>query len=85
VNSTTLDVYYVPRLADARNLVTYDPALTFDWERHTQFASLAVTFGRVLGPAFGGKGIVFVKPSLFAGSDRPSPWGLEIGYKVIAF
>jgi hypothetical protein len=85
VNSTTIDFYYVPKLANPKNLITYDPALNFDWENDKQFFSLAITFGRVLGPQLGGNGILFVKPSVFAGSDRPSSWGMEVGYKVIGF
>lgn len=85
VNSTTIDFYYVPKLANPKNLITYDPALNFDWENDKQFASFAVTFGRVLGPQLGGNGILFAKPSVYAGSDRPGSWGLEVGYKVIGF
>lgn len=85
VNSTTFDFYYVPKMADPRNLITYDPALTRDWENDKTFGSLAITFGRVLGPALGGNAIVSVKPSLYAGADRPGDWGLEVGFKVIGF
>ena len=85
VNATTLDFYYVPRMADPRNLVTLDPALNFDWENDARYFSLSVTAGRVLGPAFGGNAIVFAKPSLFAGGDRPGAWGIELGFKVIGF
>lgn len=85
VNSTTIDLYYVPKLKDPRNLITFDPSLNFDWENDKQFFGLAVTAGRVLGPAFGGNAIVFVKPSIFAGGDRPSTWGIEVGYKVLGF
>jgi hypothetical protein len=85
VNTTTVDLYYVPKLADARNLVTLDPAVNFDWENDRKYLSLAVTAGRVLGPQLGGTGIAFVKPSLFAGGERPATWGIELGYKVIGF
>lgn len=85
VNFTTVDFYYVPKLANPKNLITYDPALNFDWENDKEFLSLAITFGRVLGPQLGGNGILFVKPSLFAGSDRPGSWGMEVGYKVLGF
>jgi hypothetical protein len=85
VNTTTFDFYYVPKLADPRNLVTFDPSLNFDWENDKRFAGLAVTMGRVMGPAFGGNGILFVKPSVFVGGDRPSSWGLEVGFKVLGF
>jgi hypothetical protein len=85
VNSTTFDFYYVPKLKDPRNLITLDPSLNFDWENDKQFAGLAVTFGRVIGPAFGGNAILSVKPSVFAGGDRPGSWGIEVGYKIIGF
>ena len=85
VNFTTFDFYYVPKMKDPRNLITFDPSLNFDWENHKQFGGLAVTFGRVLGPQLGGNGILFVKPSLFAGHERPGDWGMEVGYKVIGF
>jgi hypothetical protein len=85
VNVSTFDLYYVPKLADPRLFMTVDPALTRDWESRSQFASLAVTFGSSIGPAFGGNSQVFVKPTLFAGGDRPAKWGMELGYKVIGF
>jgi hypothetical protein len=85
VNNTVFDFYYVPKLADPKTFVTFDPALSFDWESDTKFASLAVTIGRAIGPAFGGSSQVFVKPTLFGGGDRPGKWGVELGYKVIGF
>jgi hypothetical protein len=85
VNSTTLDFYYVPKMADPRNLVTYDPALNFDWQSNREYLSLSVTAGRVLGKAFGGNAIGFVKPTVFAGGDRPGSWGIEVGWKVLGF
>jgi len=85
INVTTLDFYYVPKFADPRNLMTLDPSLNFDWENDKRFAGLAITLGRVIGPAFGGNAIFFIKPSVFVGSDRPGSWGLEVGYKVLGF
>ncbi len=85
VNRTTFDFYYVPKLADARNLLTYDPSLVFDWEADKKYAALAITYGRVVGKAFGGNAIVTIKPTAFVGGDRPGKWGLELGYKVIGF
>jgi hypothetical protein len=85
VNNTVFDFYYVPKLKDPANFVTIDPAVTLDHQTHKQFASLAVTLGRSTGPAFGGAGQLFVKPTMFAGGERSGNWGLEIGYKVIGF
>jgi hypothetical protein len=85
VNTTTLDFYYVPKFADPRTLVTFDPALNFDWENNKRYLSLQITAGRVVGTALGGNLIVFAKPSVFAGGDRPSSWGIEVGFKILGF
>lgn len=86
VNATTFDFYYVPKFADPRNLVTIDPAVNLDWKAKKEYLSLAVTYGRVVGKAFGsGNAILFVKPTIFAGGERPGSWGLEAGYKVVGF
>jgi len=85
VRSLVADFYYVPKLSDPRYYVTFDPALTADVENDAEFASVAVTIGRVIGPAFGGSSQVYVKPGVFLGGERSADWGIEIGYKVIGF
>lgn len=85
VSLTTIDLYYVPKLADPRNFVTLDPALNFDWEKNAQFGSLAVTVGRGVGKAFGGVAQVYAKPSVMFGHERPGDWSLELGFKVLGF
>ena len=85
VRLTTLDFYYVPKLGDPKTFVTFDPNVNFDWEGDKTYFGLAVTVGRSIGPAFGGNGQVYVKPSILAGDDRPGNWGLEIGFKVLGF
>lgn len=85
VNATTVDLYYVPKLSNPRNFMTLDPALNFDWENDAEFASIAVTAGRVVGQAFGGVAQVYVKPSVMMGHERPGDWSLELGFKVLGF
>jgi hypothetical protein len=85
INNLVVDFYYVPKLSDRRYFVTLDPAVTLDWENSTQFASFAVTLGRVLGPAFGGTSQVYVKPSGYMGGYRTADWAIEVGLKVIGF
>lgn len=80
-----MDFYYVPKLKDQRYFVTVDPAWTADLENNAKFGSLAVTIGRLLGRAFGASTQLYVKPSVFAGSERSADWGLEVGYKVVGF
>jgi hypothetical protein len=85
VNMTVLDFYIVPKLPDPKTFVTFDPAINSNWEIGAQFFSLAVTIGRALGPAFGGRSQIYVRASTFAGGERAADWGIEIGYKVLGF
>ncbi len=85
INLTTLDLYYVPKLANPKYFITYDPAVVYDWERDALFGSLTVTFGSSIGEAFGGNATVFVKPQILFGADRPSDWSTQVGFKVIGF
>ena len=85
VNLTTFDLYYVPKLANPKVYMTLDPALNYDWEAEKVYGAFALTLGYRTGPAFGGNGQVFVKPSLTVGQNRPVDWGLEIGFQVLNF
>lgn len=86
INLSTVDLYYVPKMADPKNLVTFDPNLNYNWENGNYFAGLAVTLGRNLGKSpFGGNQFVLAKPAVLIGGNRPSSWGLEVTYKVIGF
>jgi hypothetical protein len=85
INHTEIDFYYVPKLAEPKTFVTLAPSLNFDWESKERFATLAVTLGRVLGPAFGGSSQLFVRPKVFGGAERSANWGVDVGYRVIGF
>lgn len=85
VNATTMDFYYVPRLANPRLYMTYDPALNYDWEQDQFYAALAVTFGLKLGPVMGGNGQVFIRPSATFGDRRPVDWGMKAGVQLLNF
>lgn len=85
VNNTLFDFYYVPKIKNPKWFVTIDPALSLDWETDKKYGSLAVTVGRSTGPAFGGNGQVYIKPTALFGGDRPGKWGIQVGYKVIGF
>lgn len=75
----------MPRLADPQLFITVDPALTRDWSARREYASLAITFGSSIGRAWGGNAQLFIKPTWFAGGERPARWGMKLGYKVIGF
>lgn len=86
INLSTVDLYYVPKMADPKNLVTFDPNLNYNWENGNYFAGLAVTPGRNIGKSpFGGNHFVLVKPAVLIGGNRPSNWGVELTYKIIGF
>ena len=85
VNMTILDFYLVPKLADPRFFVTFDPALNGNWELGTHYLSFAVTVGRALGRAFGGNSQIYLRSSTYAGGERVANWGIEVGYRVLGF
>ena len=58
INRATIDFYYVPKLANPKFFVAFDPALSFDWDTDEGFDSLQVTFGMLTGRALGGDGQV---------------------------
>ncbi|QJF51108.1 hypothetical protein [Roseobacter ponti] len=85
VNVSTFDFYYVPKLANPKFYMTFDPAIIHDWEADATFGSLQITFGMLTGRAFGGDSQVFVKPGVQFGGDAPADWSLQVGYKVLNF
>lgn len=85
VSFTTVDFYYVPRLANPKLYMTLDPSLNYNWQRDVGFGALAVTMGYRLGPALGGAMQVFVKPSAAVGTDRSFNWGLQAGVQLLGF
>lgn len=85
VNVSTFDFYYVPKLANPKYYMTFDPAVIHDWESEATFGSLQITFGMLTGRAFGGDSQVFVKPGIMFGGDRPAEWSVQVGYKVLNF
>ncbi|MBW0159568.1 hypothetical protein [Sedimentimonas flavescens] len=85
VNTTTVDFYYVPKLANPKYYLTFDPAIIHDWENERTFGSLQVTAGMLTGKAFGGDSQIFVKPGILFGGDAPADWSVQVGYKVLNF
>lgn len=85
INTSTIDFYYVPKLPNPKIFMTFDPAVSYDWETDEGFASLQVTLGLLTGKAFGGDSQVFIKPGIYAGTNRPLDYSVQIGYKVLSF
>lgn len=85
INRTTFDFYYVPKLANPKFYMTFDPAVSYDWETEKGFASLQVTFGMLTGKLAGGDSQVFIKPGIYAGGDRPLDFSVQVGFKVLGF
>jgi len=85
INRTTIDFYYVPKLANPKFFMTFDPALSYDWETDKGFASLQVTFGMLTGKVAGGDSQIFIKPGIYAGADRPLDFSVQVGFKVLGF
>jgi hypothetical protein len=85
INSTTIDFYFVPKLANPKFFMTLDPAITKDWHNDKFFFITAATVGYTIGPMLGGKGQVIVKPTIGLGGDKPTGWGIQAGFQLINF
>jgi hypothetical protein len=85
INRTTFDLYYVPKLANPKFYVTFDPNVTYDWETDKSFASLQVTLGMLTGKLAGGDSQIYIKPGIYAGRDRPLDYSVQVGFKVLGF
>jgi hypothetical protein len=85
VNLTTIDFYYVPKLANPKAYMTIDPAILYDWESDEIAGAIAVTYGQSVDLGLPGNESFFIKPSLGLGSNRGSGLGLEVGFKVVGF
>jgi hypothetical protein len=85
VNLTTVDFYYVPRLANPRAYMTLDPAILYDWETDKVSGALSVTYGQSVDLGIPGNESFFIKPSAGIGGNRGSGFGLEVGFKVVGF
>lgn len=85
VNSTTLDLYYVPRLSRPGTYMTVDPAVIYDWETDKLSGALSVTYGQSVNLGIAGNESFFIKPSAGIGGNRGSDFGLEVGFKVLGF
>ncbi|MDW4551432.1 hypothetical protein R5H32_18945 [Defluviimonas sp. D31] len=85
LNVTTVDFYYVPKLANPKYYLTFDPAVIHDWETDDTFGSLQVTAGMLTGPLFGGDSQIYIKPGVLFGGDAPADWSIQVGFKVLNF
>ena len=85
VRLTTFDFYIVPHLNNPKLYMTIDPAFNVDWESNREYGAVAVTLGYRLGKMMGGNGQVFVKPSTTLFDERPTDWGLRVGFQLLGF
>jgi hypothetical protein len=83
LNLSTLDFYFVPRLANRKLFMTVDPAINMDWETGRDFGALAVTMGYKLGPMLGGRGQISMKPSIGIGANAPQDWGMLVSFQLL--
>ncbi|MEV8465160.1 hypothetical protein AB0T83_00010 [Fluviibacterium sp. DFM31] len=85
LNVTTVDFYYVPKLANPKYYLTFDPAVIHNWETDDTFGSLQVTAGMLTGRFLGGDSQIFIKPGVLFGGDAPADWSVQVGFKVLNF
>ncbi len=70
VNLTTIDLYYVPWLANPKAYMTFDPAIIYNWENDKMSGALAVTYGQAVDLGILGNECFFLKPGAEVGGNR---------------
>jgi hypothetical protein len=84
-STTVFDLYFVPKLPNPKHFMTVDPAVTHNWVTDTTYGALAVTLGTSIETSLPGSSLIFIKPSIGIGHDRPFDWGVELGFKLVGF
>jgi hypothetical protein len=61
-----------------------DPQIVLDYQENKEFMLLDLEMGMMIDKYLGTKGhSVYLRPSIGAGSDRPTEGSIEVGYKII--
>ena len=64
-----------------------EPQIVFDQETNTEFAIMDIEFGWMMtkwSPDLKGQSF-YLRPTFTIGADRPTDYGIEVGYKFIGW
>jgi len=84
VEQIILDINFLLMAVDGKSWLFAEPQIVFDQVNDTQFAIMDIEFGWMTGPP--GQSF-YARPTFTIGSssDRPTDYGIEIGYKWVGW
>ena len=84
VNQILIDLNYLFMAKDKQSWFFTDPQIVFDFENETEFAIVDFEFGAMMSKWTDLKGqSIYLRPSIGVGSDRPTDYSVEVGYKFV--
>lgn len=84
VNQILIDLNYLFMSKDKQSWFFTDPQIVFDFEKDTEFAIVDFEFGAMLSKWTDLQGqSIYIRPSIGVGTDRPSDYSVEVGYKFV--
>ena len=82
-----LDVNFLLQSVDQQSWLYAEPQIVFDQETDAEFAIMDIEFGWMMSkwwPDLKGQSF-YLRPTFTIGADRPTDYGLEIGYKFVGW
>lgn len=82
-----IDLNYLLMARDSQSWFFTDPQLVFDQETNQEFAIIDFEFGFMMSKWFDDmQGHSFyIRPSVGAGTNRPTDFSVEVGYKIVGW
>jgi len=82
-----LDINFLLQAVDGQAWLFAEPQIVFDQENNADFAIMDIEFGWMMTkwwPKLEGQSF-YVRPTFTVGTDRPTDYGIELGYKWIGW
>ena len=82
-----LDINYLLQAKDGQSWLFAEPQIVFDQETDADFAIMDIEFGWMMTkwkPNLKGHSF-YIRPTFTIGADRPTDYGIELGYKLVGW
>ena len=82
-----LDVNFLLQSVDGQSWLYAEPQIVFDQETNADFAIMDIEFGWMMTkwwPDLKGQSF-YLRPTFTIGADRPTDYGIELGYKFVGW
>jgi hypothetical protein len=82
-----IDINFLLQSEDSQLWLFSEPQIVFDLENDAEFAIIDIEFGFMMTkwwPDLKGQSF-YLRPMFIVGADRPSDYGIEVGYKFIGW